>query len=167
MVRMFRAQHDGDDMTIAETLLPEFDQEMATTRRVLSAFPPTRGNGSLTRSRSRSAIWRSSSPGCRAGLRTRCVRRSSICQNIRVTIVAQARREGDLLSAARGSRQATHQPSGPPPWAAHRVSAIGGCSRSVDLRPDRRRADARVLITLAQAMARRARRIRNSGIEMQ
>jgi uncharacterized damage-inducible protein DinB len=30
---------DHDDMSIAETLLPEFDQEMATTRRVIERVP--------------------------------------------------------------------------------------------------------------------------------
>lgn len=30
-------------MTIAETLLPEFDQEMATTRRVLERIPTDKG----------------------------------------------------------------------------------------------------------------------------
>src|SRR6267143_1534369 len=33
----------GDDMTTAETLLPEFDQEMATTRRVLERVPTDKG----------------------------------------------------------------------------------------------------------------------------
>ena len=31
-------------MTIADTLLPEFDQEMATTRKVLERVPTKKGN---------------------------------------------------------------------------------------------------------------------------
>jgi len=33
----------GDQVSIAETLLPEFDQEMATTRRVLERVPTDKG----------------------------------------------------------------------------------------------------------------------------
>jgi uncharacterized damage-inducible protein DinB len=44
MVIMLRTHTTrGDEMTIAETLLPEFDQEMATTRRVLERVPTDKG----------------------------------------------------------------------------------------------------------------------------
>jgi hypothetical protein len=54
-------------MSIAEKLLPEFDQEMATTRRVLERVPDDDLTGSPTRSRSPSRTSRSSCPGCPVG----------------------------------------------------------------------------------------------------
>jgi uncharacterized damage-inducible protein DinB len=40
---IFFGHKTGDDMAIADTLLPEFDQEMATTRRVLERVPTEKG----------------------------------------------------------------------------------------------------------------------------
>ena len=46
-------------MTISETLLPEFDQEMATTRKVLERVPTDKGPGSRIQSLFLSATSRS------------------------------------------------------------------------------------------------------------
>jgi uncharacterized damage-inducible protein DinB len=42
-VAYFPAKQKGEEMPIAEMLLPEFDQEMSTTRRVLERVPTDKG----------------------------------------------------------------------------------------------------------------------------
>ena len=54
-------------MTIAETLLPEFDQEMASTRKLLARVPGDKGTWKPHQKSFPSATWPSSSRQCPDG----------------------------------------------------------------------------------------------------
>ena len=56
-------------MPLVDALLPEFDHEMTTTRKLLERVPDDRFDGSRTRSRCRSAHSPRMSPTSRCGAR--------------------------------------------------------------------------------------------------
>jgi len=160
-------------MSIADTLLPEFDQEMATTRRVVERVPTDKGKwkphqksfslGHLTQLVSGMPGWITNAvtqtslnlgdyPGYTYEKTEDLLKtfdKQGYCHRERLglsgAVVFEARRSGLFHRATRGDRAPDDQSPGPPPRSAHGLPAAHRCSGSIDLWTDGGRANARVI----------------------
>ena len=137
-------------MTVADTLLPEFDQEMATTRRVLERVPGDKGKwkphpksfplghlaqlvsgmpGWITNAVTQTSLDLGGFPGY-------SYEKTENRERLRFpdSMVAEAGRSGLLHGAARRHRPPDDQSSRSPSRSAHSLSSTDRCPGSVHLR---------------------------------